>query len=600
MLTALAEPLPARSSDAAPPCPTALILTVEEARRAVDLPDDVRFMTLSPRAYAALDPELRDRVVREPFGDFGHARIAARAHRAHEAFFATLEAQGTVRDGTAHGLDFTFLNHAYVVARIWETLQGPGPWYQPTGDGWKKLTTREEAHVSLVEHLCPFELSENPPPAAPLYRLLRRAVLGILRRRGRWVVTREPNLMFGLEAALERQDRRYRRLVLRLKASGLRDYQLLWRGLLDGLGDKPFVAIPLAPRNDDRNRSAVQAAIAAISDPVIKRGLIPALKESLILHAASSEGLYRDAARVLRQVKADCYVTRQDSGRFASVAEAAGSLGVPRLAINYNTFPVTGSAIARKVLHALFRVRMAERLSDLYLMWSPHMNATGREVFPQARVSALQPLRVPKSAVRDPGVADRGRTRRVLYASNYSEYYYFVPWIMETSNEFIEDIATAAERLAALDDVDLTIRTKPKGECRPETIRHFVGEGERLHITGTEQPFREVLDEVDLLISFSSTTIELALLHRTPVLLWGRVARYRHLPAQTTPPTPENRAAVYAVGEAADLAPMVAAILDAHAGRPLTDAEISGHVWSDETPDIDAIALDWAARTAAR
>lgn len=600
MLTAFADPLPSGQAAMAPLGPIALVLTAEEARRVDELPrDDISVMPLSPTARAALAPEARRRAIPEPFGDYGHARIAARAHRAHAAFIETLQARTSVRESTVHSLDFTFLNHAYVVARIWETLRGPGPWFQPSAQGWKTLSSRDEAHVSLVEHLCPYQGAENPPPATPLYRALRYAVLAILRRRGRWIATREPNLAFGLEGALERHDARFRRLVLRLRQSGYRDYPLLWRSLLDGLSAKPAVSVTLAPRPNDRNRAAVEAAIAAVTDPVIRRGITPALKESLIVQAASSEGLYHDARRVLRRVKADSYITRQDSGRFAAVAEAAGTLGVPRLAINYNTFPISGSAIARKVLHALFRVRMAEHLGDLYLMWSPHMNATGHEIFSTERTPALQPLRIPAAPSQTPRSEDTEQRRHVLYASNYSEYYYFVPWIMETSNEFIEDIVTVAEQVAPLDGVDLTIRTKPKGECKPETIRHFVSESDRLRVTGTEQPFKEALDDADLLVSFSSTTIEEALLRRRPVLLWGRVNRYRHLPAQTTPPSPEQRSAVYAVTEAAALAPMIDAILQAHAGKPLTDEEIQEHVWSDTTPDIDAIARDWATRTAA-
>ncbi len=40
---------------------------------------------------------------------------------------------------------------------------------------------------------------------------------------------------------------------------------------------------------------------------------------------------------------------------------------------------------------------------------------------------------------------------------------------------------------------------------------------------------------------------------------------------------------------------MLAAILDAHAGRPLQDAEIADYVWPAGTPDVQVLARRLAA-----
>ena len=92
-----------------------------------------------------------------------------------------------------------------------------------------------------------------------------------------------------------------------------------------------------------------------------------------------------------------------------------------------------------------------------------------------------------------------------------------------------------------------------------------------------------------------ATTIEEALLARTPVLLWGPTERYRQLPARLDPPTADDRAAVYGVRSRDALGPMVQAILEAHAGRPLTDNEIADHVWPEGTPTLQDLAETIAA-----
>ena len=48
----------------------------------------------------------------------------------------------------------------------------------------------------------------------------------------------------------------------------------------------------------------------------------------------------------------------------------------------------------------------------------------------------------------------------------------------------------------------------------------------------TTRRFDEVLAETDLLISFSSTTIEEALVNEVPVLLYGGKGRYAHIPVE--------------------------------------------------------------------
>jgi hypothetical protein len=92
------------------------------------------------------------------------------------------------------------------------------------------------------------------------------------------------------------------------------------------------------------------------------------------------------------------------------------------------------------------------------------------------------------------------------------------------------------------------------------------------------------------LVAFRASTIEEAIHGRRPVLLWGGSARYRYLPARTTPPTPCDRGVVYAADDREALAVLLPAILDAHAGRPLTDVEIAPHVWPSGTPNIKDLA----------
>ncbi len=564
-----------------------VLLTAEEAQRfESERPAATAVIALSPAARAQLGEGSRKLLMPEPFTDWSHARVVARAHRASDTFNAALAANGSLRLGTRHGLGFVFLLHAYLVARIWETLRAGGPWLIPTAGDWERIDNRDEALARLTDHLGPVPPQSRPPPLPWLFRLLRRSLLWLLRSRGPWIVSRNPSLVFGLEhqTAIERSPLRI--LVCRIMCQGLWEYRELLQTFKDALSDRRAVRLAILGREDASSGAVVERALGAVKDPIIVKGLTERARNHFFHAAANSEGLFEDAVRVFKAVKPRCYVTRQDSGQFAAVADAAGSCGVPRFAVNYNSFPASDSALGRKMQETFFHIRMPQGLSDHYAIWSPHLAATARSVYDEATQRAMQPMRIAPTALNGGGRAAENGRRRVLYASNYTEYEYFLPWFMETSNEFIDDIVIAAERIRELEDVELTVRTKSKGECTPEIIRHFVQESERLRVTGTERRFEEALESADLLISYSSTTIEQGILHRIPVLLWGPVRRYLHLPACRVPPTHNSRSTIYAVSDAADLAPMVSAILDAHAGKPLTDDEIAEHVWPVGTPGV--------------
>ncbi len=178
---------------------------------------------------------------------------------------------------------------------------------------------------------------------------------------------------------------------------------------------------------------------------------------------------------------------------------------------------------------------------------------------------------------------------RVLHAGNFTQWSDHVPWVIETSDEYVDGIVRLAEVTASLQDVKLVIRPKSKLECDCQALHAMLPEAGNVEVS-TSGSFNEDLAAADLLVSFSSSTIEEALHARKPVLLWGGSQRYRHLPAHSTPPTAADRAAVYAPRRPEDLAAMLTAILGAHRGRPLTDSELDGHIWPSGTPDLAVLA----------
>ena len=97
--------------------------------------------------------------------------------------------------------------------------------------------------------------------------------------------------------------------------------------------------------------------------------------------------------------------------------------------------------------------------------------------------------------------------------------------------------------------------------------------------------------EADLLVSFSSTTIEESLYARTPVALFGGSDRYRHLPGTAEFPTTGHRNAVYHLNKI-NMVEMLDSILNLHESQPLTDIELRDYIWQESTPNRDDFVRD--------
>jgi hypothetical protein len=206
---------------------------------------------------------------------------------------------------------------------------------------------------------------------------------------------------------------------------------------------------------------------------------------------------------------------------------------------------------------------------------------------PHIRAVRALPPSVPASTARE--------GRAIMLADTYASWWFTHSWVFLTSDEYIESTRALCAAAAELDDCRLLVRAKEKPECDLAALEALIEPPANCSIKIRDVPFAQDLASTDLLVSFHSTTIEEALHARVPVLLWGGTGRYRYMPARETPPTRDDRAAVYRVTDRAALRPMLAAILDAHAGRPLRDAEIADYVWPADVPGIEALARAFAA-----
>jgi hypothetical protein len=105
-------------------------------------------------------------------------------------------------------------------------------------------------------------------------------------------------------------------------------------------------------------------------------------------------------------------------------------------------------------------------------------------------------------------------------------------YLYETADEFLYGLRDLCEVVSSYPNIKLIIKIRPDVyELSIETIKSFLPRFSNI-IIETSGQFQAVLNKADLLISFSSTTIEEALSNNIPVLLYGGEGRYAHIPVE--------------------------------------------------------------------
>ena len=119
------------------------------------------------------------------------------------------------------------------------------------------------------------------------------------------------------------------------------------------------------------------------------------------------------------------------------------------------------------------------------------------------------------------------KTFTILHAST-TKVFSTRPFMYETSYEYINGLKKLCEVIEKIKNTKLIIRFRPTEEIDLHTVTKELSNYKNISIV-TGGDFIEDLNNSDLLVSYSSTTIEEALNLRKPVLLYGGSNDYIHI-----------------------------------------------------------------------
>ena len=152
------------------------------------------------------------------------------------------------------------------------------------------------------------------------------------------------------------------------------------------------------------------------------------------------------------------------------------------------------------------------------------------------------------------GRGDFSKTRVILHAATPKSSYSLRFQVYETPDEYVRSIYELASAVEKIPNAVLIIKFRAQreisqSELEADDLRALIPFSKKVILIANES-FTDLLGISDLLVSFSSTTIEESLQNRIPVLLYGGAGRYEHILAEElNPDRPLRKSALYHVKE---------------------------------------------------
>lgn len=571
--------------------PVAVVYDREDARRFLTQTPLCRCcLALTPNAFAELKeaavPVLR---LGDYVDDAVHSDMVGQAAALSEQLIRTTAQDRILGPAAAE----TLVNGSHPLISLVMLLRvvfkdQTGPWCLPEANGWHTVTdSREAARCFLSLVLAGDHFHQGPLKLHPLSWLIAALNAVTTRVAGRRaIIIQAPR--YGLaNLVLKARSQGMNTLALRANVGGWRDLVYSLRALWHGLRGAALVEMVVSPTSVDKGmlshcRTLLEQSCTC---PWLRAVAAPGL-ERLARQAVLTQALVSPMARLLRPHRGARLILH--SMRWldeAALAQAGGQCEIRRSLISHGTHAVGADAVSAQEAAINARGLLVSPLADETVTQSPLAADLARQLAPDLPQRAFRPIMWGYKTM-PPAQNRNDRSLRILHAGTYKPFTAVRPFLYETADEYVQGLVALVDAVGQCRGARLAIRLRGGRECDRMALERLLPANGCWEIS-TVPAFLDDLAQSDLLVSFSSTTIEEALAGRRPVLLWGGSGRYRHVSAHTQRPQGSNRAAVYAVENADQLPAMVVAILESHQDGPLSDEELSAYHWPPQTDGVD-------------
>ena len=558
------------------------------------LKDNPRVKTIypiTPDARAALIGNTDLRLL-DPLGfftDYSHSRVIASVRSIERKMHPLIENNNILSRAskeTLISLLHVSLSSCFYLLYL---LRGTGPWLLYDGNSWVRVEKLDTVVSILFNRIVEqqtgvFHIGQNKDQIGKTFiRVINWLILKKIKNKQCFWTTGQGYGLNNITENLLSVDRE--NIVLYAVQA---DRKSLFRSLKSvislytSFSQRSFVLISPVREPVRDYMDYLDDLFETTDDSRLKPFIIP-LKRYLNKCIVYTESLVDDTKRIMKKISPKKIIGHHLRWLDAAiVGHCASELGIDTILISHGSHPPAENVTSKYELNDLARGLFLSPLATKSIAQSPNAAKSINPQFKYPMIKNYQPIMWGHKKVSN---SNNLKQRFVMLHAGTYKVLGVRPWIYETSNEFVHGLQQFVQAVSSIEDIDLIIRIRSLPECDISSLEKLLPNTDNCQIK-TGGSFQDDLSNADLLVSYSSTTIEEALYARKPVALFGGSDRCRHLAGSSTLPNPNNRSAVYHLTKE-NMSEMLEAIIAVHSNKPLTDNEVSSYVWPDSVPGID-------------
>jgi hypothetical protein len=271
-------------------------------------------------------------------------------------------------------------------------------------------------------------------------------------------------------------------------------------------------------------------------------------------------------------------------------ARVSGSMGIPSLVVPQKTLLVPSKEFARIEERYIGRAQVTETFENAaaqsplvtkYLEWSGYKGntiETGNLIF--ARLNPQKRLEIRDAFLKE--IAAPPGTQIIVWAPSMKTRRSRRFYVLESIDELTSAMEDVFDVVSRMENVHLVFRIHPGDAITKDEIYKLLPVPSNISVSDSGS-FESVLAAADLLLSFSSTAVQEALINYIPILLYDKWNRYNHLDAPVVEADgPTGIAAAYYVHKKEHLAGCTRWILDQHSSKDIPVEIFNDYVFIDD------------------
>ena len=555
-----------------------------------------KILPLTPNASAMLIDKV-DIPILDPinyFSDFSHKRIQVRVRNIEKELYQALYDEKYISLASKETFRAIFHGLSSKIFYLWYSIKNVGPWIVRDQNGWRRESELSRAHKLLCNEI---HISGKGLFNGSFYQKVKKQraisprmtmIINILTKKlltdsKCFFFTGQTEAFSYLQRKISDSDKNT--IFVELKSAT--DIKTIFMSIIKiasflTQGSKNLNLLVIPQQNKDINYTILNL-LNKIKDSVINN-VETILKDSLIPAVSYTESLSKGSEGMLNSIKNVTLVAHQSRLlEGAVISELVKKNRFRSILISHGSHPFFTKNSARYEHRENAQGLLVSPLATVSITQSPFAEKSAKLFMPELSRKNFTPIMWGYTKHLSQ-IREKNQIRTILHAGTTNKLN-GRPWIYETSNEFVKGLKTLILSVDELKNTHLIIRVRPNLEWSVQSLKALLPKSPNYTIK-TKGNFKEDLKKADLLISFSSTTIEESLYARKPVALFGGSERYRHLPGSKDLPNKKNRHAVYHLTEK-KLSLMIDTILNSHKYSLLTDKELEGYVWSEKVADYD-------------